>query len=105
MARATPSGHRHNGPCRCAWCAHIERCQASGWRPDADPGDLAAAWALARGITVLLEQGSLARHRRHATLDGVGVIVATLTHARVTRITTTMARTSHGRHRADTSHS
>lgn len=61
--------------------AHIERCQASRWRPDADPGDLAAAaWALAHGITVLLQQGSLARHCRHATLDGVGVIVATLTH-------------------------
>jgi AcrR family transcriptional regulator len=61
--------------------AHIERCQASGWRPDADPGDLAAAaWALAHGITVLLEQASLARHCRHATLDGVGVIVATLTN-------------------------
>jgi AcrR family transcriptional regulator len=58
---------------------HIERCQATGWRSNADAGDLAAAaWALAHGVTVLLDQGSLARHSIHATVDGVGVIVATL---------------------------
>ena len=58
---------------------HIERCQQAGWRPDADNRALAAAaWALAHGLSVLRNQGSLARHYPDASLEGVVDIAATL---------------------------
>jgi AcrR family transcriptional regulator len=58
---------------------HIEQCQLSGWRPDADNAGLtAAAWSLAHGISVLRTQGSLARHYPDASLDGVMAIGAAL---------------------------
>ena len=59
---------------------HVEQCQRAGWRADADNGMLtAAAWALAHGISVLRNQGSLARHFPDVSLEAVMAITATLT--------------------------
>jgi AcrR family transcriptional regulator len=58
---------------------HIERCQRTGWRRDANTRALAAAgWALAHGIAVLRIQGSLARHYPDSSLDAAATIAATL---------------------------
>jgi AcrR family transcriptional regulator len=62
---------------------HIERCQRTGWRPGVDADVLAAAaWSLAHGISVLRAQGSLARHCRDVSLDGVATLVDTLLNDR-----------------------
>jgi AcrR family transcriptional regulator len=59
--------------------SYIADCQRAGWRPEADPDDLAvAAWSLAHGVSVLRLQGSLARHFRDDSLDGVIAIAASI---------------------------
>jgi AcrR family transcriptional regulator len=60
-------------------CQHIATCQQAGWRVDADTRTLAAAaWALAHGIAVLRNQGSLIRHYPDPTLDAAATLTATL---------------------------
>ena len=59
--------------------ATIDGLQAAGWRRRQDSTDLAAAvWALAHGFTVLLRQGSLARHRPGASPDTSRALVDAL---------------------------
>lgn len=59
---------------------HIEQCQQRGWHREADTQILAAAaWALAHGISVLRNQGSLQRHLPDASLECVATMVSTLT--------------------------
>jgi hypothetical protein len=57
----------------------IEHCQQAGWRPNADTRKLAlAAWSFAHGVSVLRNQGSLARHHDDTSLDAIAAIAATL---------------------------